>query len=122
MARPVSRLLPHQRPVVQRWRDGRSTWRRRRDGGFDPGRYQLTHVDGGDARAVRAFVLAHHYAPTLPAGRLYYAMTDAATGQLVGAVILGIPTHPAVLTSPFPQLEPYTESKPPLSCSVAAPA
>jgi hypothetical protein len=39
-----------------------------------------------------------------------YAMTDTSTGQLVGAVILGIPTHPAVLTSPFPTLEPYTES------------
>lgn len=42
--------------------------------------------------------------------RLRYGMIDRADGALCGVLVLGIPMHPAVLTGPFPLLEPYRQS------------
>ena len=102
-----TRWLPHTAPVCQRCRNGRQRWVRRRDGGFDRGRYALAALAEAPAKA---FCLAHHYARSWPAARLRYGMIDNADGSLCGVLVLGIPMHPAVLTGPFPLLEPYRQS------------
>jgi hypothetical protein len=100
-------MLPHETAFSQRWRHGLATWQRRRDGGFDRHRYL---VAAGDERAIRGFVQQHHYSAAWPAARLRFGLWDRSTGLLVGALVLGVPMHPAVLTGPFPELEPYQQS------------
>ncbi|MEU4244275.1 hypothetical protein [Actinoplanes sp. NPDC026619] len=58
----------------------------------------------------KAFCLTHHYARSWPAARLRYGMIDRDTGGLCGLIVLGVPMHHAVLTGPFPLLEPYRQS------------
>jgi hypothetical protein len=100
-------LPPHRWPVCQRWRHHRHTWVRRRDGGFDRGRYQVVELPEAEAKR---YVLAHHYAASWPAARLRYGLLDLTDGSLCGVLVLGVPMHPNVLTRPFPHLEPYVQS------------
>jgi hypothetical protein len=84
----------------QRWRGGQHTWRPVHEGGFDARRYRLVAVPEA---AARRFVVEHHYSRSFPAARLSFGLLDG--DHLVGAVVLGVPMHPAVLTRPFPTLD-----------------
>lgn len=58
--------------------------------------------------AAKRFVEAHHYSGSYPAARLRYGLYSAST--LVGVAVLSVPAQRKVLSLPFPELEPYTES------------
>ncbi|MFI7025097.1 hypothetical protein ACIBMZ_20510 [Micromonospora sp. NPDC049900] len=85
----------------QRWRGGNHTWRPVHEGGFDQRRYRLEPVPEAEARR---FVAEHHYSRSFPAARMSFGLLEG--DHLVGAVVLGVPMHPAVLTKPFPTLCP----------------
>lgn len=89
----------------QRWRSGQHSWRHTHEGGFDPARYTMGELD---ETAARTFVETHHYSRAWPAARLRYGLNQG--DQLVGVAVLGVPMSAAVLTGPFPTLEPYAES------------
>lgn len=97
--------------VTQRWREGRPSWRRVAEGGFDPDRYV---VDELDERQARAWTLRHHYSSTWPAVRLRTGLFDTRTPtgepRLVGVCAFGVPMSDKVLTRPFPGLVPHYES------------
>ncbi|MGP4027347.1 Mom family adenine methylcarbamoylation protein [Actinomadura sp. 3N407] len=104
-------VLPTDTPWCQRSEPGRvHSWRHRSDGGFDAASYEAVRVDEATARS---FVLDRHYSGTYPAGRLQYGLYEV-SGQtpevVVGVAVLSVPMNVKVLTGPFPQLEPYTES------------
>lgn len=90
----------------QRWRDGRPRWRHRSEGGFDAAQYEVAPVDD---RTAKAYVERHHYARSYVASRLRYGLWDR-RGALLGVAVLSVPVRRAVLTGPFPELEPFTES------------
>lgn len=89
----------------QRWNHRQHTWRHRRDGGFDRDSYTVEALDEAIAKT---YVTTHHYSGSYPAARLRYGLFDA--GELVGVAVFGIPVQTSVLTNPFPELEPFTES------------
>jgi hypothetical protein len=96
--------------ACQRWGPGRvQSWRRPADGGFDAARYGVAALDEA---AAKAFVTGRHYSGSYPAARLRYGLYDLASGtpELAGAAVLSVPASRAVLTSVFPDLEPYAES------------
>jgi hypothetical protein len=99
--------LPHNAGVCQRWRHGHHSWIRRRHGGFDRHRYRVIALPEQPAKD---FTLAHHYAASWPAARLRYGLRDREDGSVRGVLVLGVPMHPAVLTRPYPLLEPYRQS------------
>jgi hypothetical protein len=89
----------------QRWDARRHSWRHRSEGGFDATRYDAAPLAESDARA---FIEVNHYAGTYPAARLRYGLYDGP--WLVGVAVLGVPMQRRVLTTVFPDLEPYAES------------
>lgn len=103
--------------ACQRWRHGRHSWRLPQDGGFNARLFDVVPVAEADARP---FVVAHHYAGSYPAARHAYGLvtTDdrlaagALVGgrHLVGVAVLSVPMQSAVLTAPFPSLEPYVQT------------
>ena len=90
----------------QRWRDGKSSWRHRSDGGFNARSYEVAPLDECTAKR---YVERNHYSGTYVASRLRYGLWEN-HGPLVGVAVLSIPVRSAVLTRPFPELEPYVES------------
>jgi len=54
--------------------------------------------------------VGHHYSASYPAASQRYGLFDLAAGKLAGAAVLSVPTQARVLTSVFPDLEPYAES------------
>jgi hypothetical protein len=75
---------------------------------FDPRRYDVQEIP---KNAAEVFTVTHHYSTAFPATRLCYGLYDSrpSRGQLpelVGVAALGVPSHPAVLTNPFPRLAP----------------
>jgi hypothetical protein len=105
-ADPLPFITDPASDYCQRWRDHEHSWRHRSEGGFDASRY---HVDlvWGDSEA-KPFVVQHHYSGTYPAVRVRALLSERET--VVGVATLGIPMQKAVLTGPFPNLEPYVES------------
>ncbi|WP_432983096.1 hypothetical protein [Dactylosporangium sp. CA-233914] len=99
--------LPHRSARCQRWASGRHRWVPRRDGGLDTRRYTIDELAEAEARQ---YTVAHHYTASWPAARLRYGLRTRADGRLCGVLVLGVPMHPAVLTRPFPGLEPYRQS------------
>lgn len=97
--------VPTASANCQRWNGGQHTWRHTSEGGFDPARYSVEPLDETTAKA---FVTGHHYSGTYPAAAQRYALLDGPL--LVGVLVLGIPASGRVLTAPFPELDPYTES------------
>ena len=91
--------------ACQRWTGGTHRWRRRRDGGFDRARYHIRRI--ADAVA-KPWVVREHYLGSFPASRWNWGLY--AGEELLGVAVLGIPSHPAVLTRVFPELVPYQES------------
>jgi hypothetical protein len=89
----------------QRWSGGRHRWRRPRDGGFDRTRYRAVRIDNAVAKRV---VEREHYLHTFPAARLSWGLYEG--HQLLGVAVFGVPSHPAVLSRVFPDLQPYHES------------
>ncbi|MBI4496629.1 MAG: hypothetical protein HY689_01860 [Chloroflexi bacterium] len=62
-----------------------------------------------DDRTAKAYVERHHYAGSYVASRLRYGLWDR-WGALLGVAVLSVPVQRAVLTGPFPDLEPFSES------------
>jgi hypothetical protein len=83
----------------QRWRAGTPTWRPVHEGGFDARRYRVVPIPEAPARR---FIEEHHYSHSFPASRMNFGLLEG--DHLVGAAVLGVPMHPAVLTKPFPTL------------------
>ena len=90
----------------QRWRDGRSHWRHRSEGGFDASHYRVGPIDD---RTAKAYVERNHYARSYVASRLRYGLWDR-RGHLLGVAVLSVPVRREVLTLPFPELQPFRES------------
>lgn len=87
----------------QRWRDGRHSFLRRRDGGFDADRYEVHPLDEATAKA---YVLTHHYSKTYPAAQHRFGLFLRADQlELVGVAVFSVPTQRAVLTNVFPDLD-----------------
>ncbi|MEU7925070.1 hypothetical protein [Micromonospora sp. NPDC049107] len=99
--------LPHLTAWCQRWHQGRHSWVHRRHGGFNARRYHTVELPEAEAKR---YVLRHHYAHSWPSARMRFGMVDRHDGSLCGVLVLGVPVHQHVLTRPFPDLEPYTES------------
>jgi hypothetical protein len=91
--------------LCQRWRARRHSWRHRSEGGFDASRYDVAPLAEADART---FVATNHYAASYAAARLRFGLYDGA--WLVGVAVLGVPMQRRVLTTVFPDLEPYAQS------------
>lgn len=89
----------------QRWRDGITSWRPATEGGFKPAQYRVHPIT---ERAARGFVQRHHYSRSYPAATLRFGLIEAR--HLVGVAVLGVPMSRAVLTGPFPTLQPYRQS------------
>jgi hypothetical protein len=87
--------------LCQRWSGGAHSWRRRREGGFDRSLYATSRVD---KQVAKAFVERHHYLHSFVAERLSWGLYQGE--ELVGVAVFGVPSHPAVLTNVFPDLEP----------------
>jgi hypothetical protein len=96
---------------TQRWLDKTASYRPVGEP-FARNRYEVLEIS---KNAAEAFTVKHHYSNTFPATRLCYGLYDARRShgrvpELVGVAALGVPSHPAVLTNPFPSLTPYAES------------
>lgn len=89
-----------------RCRDQRQSWRHRSEGGFDASVFEVAALDD---RTAKAYVERNHYSGTYVASRLRYGLWNR-HGALLGVAVLSIPVQRAVLTLPFPELEPYDES------------
>jgi hypothetical protein len=102
---PMPEVLPSS-DWCQRWRDRTARRRHRSDGGFDARAYDVALLDD---RTAKAYVERHHDSGTYVASRLRYGLWERRSA-LVGVAVLSVPVRPAVLTRPFPELEPYAES------------
>lgn len=91
--------------VAQRWRHRLHSWQPV-EGRFDPRRFDVGVI--ADDRTAAGFVQAHHYSGSYPAARLRYGLYEGA--DLVGVAVLSVPAQKRVLTSVFPDLEPYREA------------
>ncbi|WP_051853036.1 Mom family adenine methylcarbamoylation protein [Streptomyces aureocirculatus] len=99
----------------QRWNHRLPTWRRLRDGGFDPEAHRVVRIPEAPAKR---FTVAHHYSASWPVVRLAYGIQrvdqppgpgEPEGGRLVGVLALGVPMNTAVLNV-FPDLVPLQES------------
>jgi hypothetical protein len=93
----------------QRWWHGQHSFARRSQGGFDPGRYDVTPISDPVAKS---YVEQMHYSGSYVAASRRYGMflhTDDGP-DLVGVAVFAIPAQAKVLTNVFPGLRPYVES------------
>lgn len=88
----------------QRWLNGRHSFVRTSDGGFDPKRYDVEPIT---EMVAKAYVTQHHYSGSYPSASLRYGLFEA--GELVGVAALSVP-FPAVLKAVFPELVPNSQS------------
>lgn len=100
----------------QRWENRLPTWKRTRDGGFDPALHRVVQIA---EPAAKRFTVAHHYSASWPVVRFAYGLQrlDEAPGpgepdggRLVGVIALGIPMNVAVLQNALPDLTPIRQS------------
>ena len=89
----------------QRWTNRRHSWRHISEGGFDRRGYLCRPIPEPLARQ---FIARHHYARSFPAATRSFGMFEGP--RLVGVAVLGVPVRAAVLTGPFPDLEPYRQA------------
>jgi len=80
-------------PVVQRWREGRDSYRPAREV-VDVRRLEVAVIDTD--RAARTFVEAHHYEHTYPAARFRFGLYERA--ELVGVVVFSQPVNDLTLS------------------------
>lgn len=90
----------------ERWEQGQPRWTRASQGGFNPADYSVKAIDEEQAKA---YVVSHHYAGSYVAAVHRYGLFEAGD-ILAGVLVLSNPQQAAVLTNPFPDLEPYGES------------
>jgi hypothetical protein len=87
-----------------RWSPGgRQSWRRRRDGGFDRGLYEVREIW---TRQAKPFVLGTHYLGSMPSDKRNYGLFETAGGRLVGVAVLSYPTSEKTIPSVFPDPNP----------------
>lgn len=92
--------------LCQRWRDRRHQFRDAAiEAGFDRSVYDVEPVS---EQVARSFVVQHHYSGSYPAASQRYGLVER--GELVGVAVLSVPCRREVLSTAFPQLEPYGES------------
>lgn len=92
-------------PFCQRWLAKTPSWRHTSEGGFN----KLAFDVGPVAEPVaRAFVETHHYSGNYPGDLQRYGLWHRS--QLVGVAVLTNGGFKPVLTSAFPDLDPYTQS------------
>ncbi|MFE7135807.1 hypothetical protein ACFVIM_33650 [Streptomyces sp. NPDC057638] len=112
----LSLLEPGYDGWCQRWERRIPTWRRTRDGGFDPSLHRLRLIPEAPAKR---FTVEHHYTASWPVVRFAYGLQrvdqsprpgDPDGGRLVGVIALGVPMNPAVLSGVFPDLVPVRQS------------
>jgi hypothetical protein len=120
-------ILPQDDRWHQRWRNHHHTWQHRDGRPFDPDRFTVVELDTRDGKhAARHLILDHHYAASWPAAMHCFGLIDRApqlddypdphpsavtrAGRLVGAAVLSVPQHVAVVAKPFPRLTPYREA------------
>lgn len=84
-------------PVVQRWREGRDSYRPAGEP-FDPRGWSVEAI--ADDTTPKAFVAAHHYLGTLPPTRRRFGLY-APGGALSGVAVFCVPSRVEVL-SPLP--------------------
>lgn len=90
--------------ACMRWSPGgRQSWRRRRDGGFDSGRYWVREILTGQSKP---FVNDMHYARSYPNSRRDYGLFEYETGDLVGVAVLSYPTSVKTIPRAFPSINP----------------
>lgn len=111
-------MISPQSDNCQRWDDRHMSWRHRSEGGFDSSLYDVVPIPEATARA---FTVRHHYSASYPAARMAFGLLsrDQIAGAnpiehdhraLVGVAVLSVPMSTAVLTRPFPTLDPFTQS------------
>lgn len=87
--------------VVQRWRQGRDSYRPAREV-IDPRRYEVVQLPADNA--VKPFVEAHHYSGSYPAARYRFGLYER--GILVGVAVFSHPVNDRVLDAlPCPREE-----------------
>ena len=93
----------------QRWCNGRHSWVRRSDGGFNPDLYEVHPISDPVAKS---YVERMHYSRSyVAASRRYGMFIRTPDGpDLVGVAVFAIPAQARVLTNVFPELRPYVES------------
>lgn len=82
-------------PIVQRWRDHRSSYRPAREV-IDIRNYEVAPIPERDARL---FVEQHHYAGTMPAARFTFGLLNP---LLVGVCVFSHPVNDRVFTNILP--------------------
>lgn len=115
LAEQLELQQPGADALCQRWNRRLPTWRRTRDGGFDPEAHRVVRIPEAPAKR---FTVAHHYSASWPVVRLAYGLQridqppgpgEPDGGRLVGVLALGVPMNTAVLNV-FPDLVPLKES------------
>ncbi|MGW6602858.1 Mom family adenine methylcarbamoylation protein [Streptomyces sp. NPDC055036] len=115
LAKQIELQQPGADAWCQRWNHRLPTWRRTRDGGFDPEAHRVVRIPEAPAKR---FTVAHHYSASWPVVRLAYGLQrvdqpprpgEPEGGRLVGVLALGVPMNTAVLNV-FPDLVPLKES------------
>ncbi|MBL1115439.1 hypothetical protein JK364_24005 [Streptomyces sp. 110] len=115
LAEQLELQQPGSNAWCQRWNHRLPTWRRTRDGGFDPEAHRVVRIPEAPAKR---FTVAHHYSASWPVVRLAYGLQrvdqppgpdEPEGGRLVGVLALGVPMNTAVLNV-FPDLTPLKES------------
>lgn len=96
---------PSASNFTQRWKRHKHSWRHVSEGGFASREYEVGALDEAVARA---FVEQHHYSGSYSGDLQRYGLWHHA--RLVGVAVLGNGGFSRVLTNPFPDLEPYSES------------
>ncbi len=91
----------------QQWSHRTPSWLHTSEGGFNPDRYSVTDLDW---KATSQFVRAHHYSGAFSSAVLRYGLIDRWRDELVGAMVLGNAMGQHVLRSPFPHLQPNSQS------------
>lgn len=91
----------------QRWTSRQPSWQHT-NAPFQPDRYQVQPIPEA---AAKQFVIANHYAGTMPAAIHTYGLLDhQADDRLVGVAVLSVPVQTRTLTTVFPTLRPFRES------------
>ncbi len=90
--------------VSQRWRGGRASYRPAGEP-IDTSRYEIAALDGDGADNIaRDFIVAHHYAASMPAARQRVGLYRG--GALVGVIVFSHPCQDKILAClPVPKAE-----------------
>lgn len=91
--------------LVQRWLFQHEVWRPA-DEPARVGDYEVVHTRS--VREVKDFIIAHHYAGSMPVPKECFKVYERRTAEMVGAGVYGVPMNPASLWR-FPDPSTATE-------------